>query len=540
MKPSALPILLLFATLAAAQERQPAPSFISETVVNNVTVDVRVRDAQGVPVTGLGRDDFRIFEDDAEQPVTNFLAVDGGAVSGSRDAALVGQPAPRQVLVFFDLYLLTEADKRRILDTLREQVEAGLPPAQTMAVVSFDGTLRVHCEPTASRDKLVDAFKQVGRLSATGLQRQMTLATFNVNNLPRRESWSTYNYRRAQNAEYWNELRRMVGRVEAAFTAAMQRFSATTARKVVLMVSPGFPRADNLPIYREYDFWLDPPLEYRNAGLLGRSAYLASELEYTLFTLDPSGNQTHHVDASSGPPPAFTDVANVNFWREADRKDSLIRAARFTGGEAIFSADGGAAFSDVERLTSSYYSLAYQPDHAGDGKEHAIRVEVVSHRDYQLTYRTRYVDRPFDARDAERTRAALLTGDESNPLGIELVLDRPTSRFKLGAQGMRVYTIAAELRVPYRQLTMIPRGDVAWGQLQIVVLGVDGSGNQSQLNQLRVPVEIPAERLGEARAKGYFAYTFTFELEGGASSLRVAVNDTLGHTTSALIADLKL
>ena len=540
MRPTIALILLALAPVAGAQERVSSPAFISETVVNNVTVDIRVRDAQGVPVSGLGRDDFRIFENDVEQPVTNFLAVDGGAVSGSPDASLVGQPAPRQILIFFDLYLLTEPDKRRILDSLRSQVDAGLPPAETMAVVSFDGTLRVHTPPTASREKLLDAFKQVERQSATGLQRQMTLATFNVNNLPRRESWSTYNYRRAQNAEYWNELRRMVGRVETAFTAAMQRFSSTASRKVVLLVSPGFPRTDNLPVYREYDFWLDAPLEYRNAGLLGRSAYLASELEYTLFTLDPSGNQTRSIDASYGPPPAFTDVANVNFWREADRKDSLIRAARFTGGDAIFSSDGGAAFSDVERLTSSYYSLAYQPEHAGDGKEYSIRAEVVGHRDYQLTYRTRYVDRPLEARDAERTRAALLTGDETNPLGIELVLDRPTSRFKLGAQGMKVYKIAAELRIPYQNLTMIPRGDIAWGQLQIVVLGVDGAGNQSQLNQLRIPVEVPAQRLAEARAKGYFAYTFNFELEGGASSLRVAVNDTLGHTTSALIADLKL
>ena len=336
----------------------------------------------------------------------------------------------------------------------------------------------------------------------------------------------------------------MTARVESAFTATVQRFSGAEGRKVVVMVSPGFPRAENIPMYRDYDFFIDTPPDYRNVGLYGRAAYLASELEYTLYALDPTSSQyadaESGLDASRAAPLAVTDVADVRFWREADRKDNLTKAAKITGGEAIFTRDAGAAMSDVERLTASFYSLGYQPEHAGDGKEYAISVAVVGHPEYKLTHRKSYFDRPFDERDAERSRAALLTGETANPLGIMLVLDKPESKFKFGAAKMKTYRINAELRIPFAQLTMLPRGDVSWGQVQVVIVGVDKEGNQSDLSQQKVPVQLATEKLEEARQKGYYAYRFTLELEGGTTSIRLAVNDALAHTTSTVLADVKL
>ncbi len=529
---------LALGTAAWGQQSQPTPSFVSEVKVNNITVDVQVRDSNGVPVAGLGRDQFRLLENGTEQVITNFLAVEGGVVRGAQDERLLGEAAPRTTVLFFDLYLLPEPDKRRLLERMREQVAGGLPPGQTVAVVSFDGTLRVHTEPTASASKLVAALKEVDRRQATGLQRQITLSSYNVSDLPSREVWTTYQYRRTQNAEYWEEMRRMVGRVENAFTATVQRFAGVKGRKIVVLISPGFPRAENVPMYREWDFWLDKPPEYRNIGLYGRAALLASELEFTLYTLDPTGNQSLDAIASTSRPPEFNDVANIRFWREADRKDSLIQAAKLTGGDAIFTADGGVALADVERVTSSYYSLAYQPDHFGDGKEYTIQVEVKGHPDWQLTYRQRYIDRPFEERDAERSRAALLTGLAENPLGIELVLSKPTSRISLGARGLRIYRADAELRIPYAELTLVPRGDVYWGQVQVVIVGVDPRGDQSELAQRTLPIEVSAEKLPEARRRGYFAFKFTLELDGSPTSLRVAVNDTLAQTTSTVVANL--
>jgi VWFA-related protein len=296
---------VLSASVALAQQPTPtAPVFVSEVTVNNITVDVKVVDAQGVPVPDLRKADFRIVEDGKDQAVTNFLAVIGGQVTASPDGTVVGQAAPRQLVVFFDLYQLIDVDKRAVLDSLKDQISVGLPPAETMSIVSFDGTLRVHTPPTASREKLLEALKAVERLPATGLQHQIRLSTFRTDDLRTGRNYAGYEYRRAQNEEYWTEMREIIGRVESAFSATLDRFAlAPGARKVVLMVSPGFPRVENVPTYRYYDFFRDtPPTEYRNVGLFDHAARVASELEYTLYALDPSGDSLSEVSAANSRP----------------------------------------------------------------------------------------------------------------------------------------------------------------------------------------------------------------------------------------------
>jgi VWFA-related protein len=541
----ALVTLFTAATAVAQQVTPTPPMFVSEVTVNNVNVDVKVVDAHGVPVADLRQDDFRLREDGKEQKITNFLAVIGGQVATSPDGTVVGQAAPRQVLVFFDLYQLIESDKKMVLDSFKDQISTGLPPAETMAIVSFDGSLRVHTPPTASREKLLSALKEVERLSAKGLQHQITLSVYQTSGMGMggsSRSYSGTDFRRAMNEEYWNQMRSIVGRVEAAFSATLDRFAvAPGARKVVVLISPGFPRASNVPVYFLRDIFRGvSDASVRNPGLFDHAAQVASELEYTLYALDPSGNTMTTLDASNQAASRFADVSGAMFWRESDRKDNLIRSAEITGGEAMFTTNGGAALADVERLTSSYYSLAFQPDHVGDGKAHQLKVEVAGHPDYKLTYRTSYVDRPAEQREAERTRAALLTGQTENSLGVELVLDKPTGKFRWGADHMKVYRMNAELRIPYAHLVMLPRGSNAWGQVRIVVMATDPKGNQSDLTHQTVSVELPADQLEGAKQKGYFLYRFILEIEGGERSLRVAVDDVLAHTTSAVIADLKL
>ncbi len=61
---------LLFTAISAAQ----TPTIRVD--VSLITVDVQVSDASGRPVTNLTREDFRVFEDGREQPITVFESVD--------------------------------------------------------------------------------------------------------------------------------------------------------------------------------------------------------------------------------------------------------------------------------------------------------------------------------------------------------------------------------------------------------------------------------------------------------------------------------
>ena len=145
------------------------------------------------------------------------------------------------------------------------------------------------------------------------------------------------------------------------------------ARKVVVMVSPGFPRAENVPIYRDYDFFLDTPVGLPQRRSLGTRRDLASELEYTLYALDPSGSQLldaeSEVDASAARRPTSPTWRTSTVLARGGPQGQPDQGGADHGRRGDLHRDAAAALADVERLTSSYYSLGYQPEHVGDGKE---------------------------------------------------------------------------------------------------------------------------------------------------------------------------
>jgi hypothetical protein len=66
---------------AAGRDGDTAPAetmFFESLDVNVVNVEVYVTDRRGEPVSGLGRDDFELYEDGHRVPITNFYAVAGG------------------------------------------------------------------------------------------------------------------------------------------------------------------------------------------------------------------------------------------------------------------------------------------------------------------------------------------------------------------------------------------------------------------------------------------------------------------------------
>ena len=68
-------MLLLFAeSLAQAQSQQPTPPI--RISVNRVNVGVTVTDRTGHFIEGLHREDFQLFDNNTEQPITDFLPIE--------------------------------------------------------------------------------------------------------------------------------------------------------------------------------------------------------------------------------------------------------------------------------------------------------------------------------------------------------------------------------------------------------------------------------------------------------------------------------
>src|ERR1700730_12719103 len=66
---------LLFAiSVSTAQTQEPTPSI--RVTVNRVNVGVTVTDSTGHFISGLHREDFHLFDNDIQQPITDFLPIE--------------------------------------------------------------------------------------------------------------------------------------------------------------------------------------------------------------------------------------------------------------------------------------------------------------------------------------------------------------------------------------------------------------------------------------------------------------------------------
>jgi VWFA-related protein len=66
-------LILLLSIASPAHSQEPPPIRVT---VNRVNVGVTVTDASGHFVEGLRREDFQLFDNDVEQPITDFLSVE--------------------------------------------------------------------------------------------------------------------------------------------------------------------------------------------------------------------------------------------------------------------------------------------------------------------------------------------------------------------------------------------------------------------------------------------------------------------------------
>ena len=104
MKPvrrfAALVVMAALIPLAQAQQDPPLdlPKLSEVIDVRIINVDVVVTDRKGIPVSGLTKDDFELYENGQLKPITNFYEVEGrravNQVFEAPPTPAPGAPAP--------------------------------------------------------------------------------------------------------------------------------------------------------------------------------------------------------------------------------------------------------------------------------------------------------------------------------------------------------------------------------------------------------------------------------------------------------------
>src|SRR6266436_968166 len=129
---------------ASPGEQQPVVVIKKESKL--VLVDSVVTDKKGNYVRELTQNDFKVFEDNKEQPVSTF--------STGADAATQANGQRRYLILFFDNSTMAAPDQIQARSAATKFIAANAGPDRLMAVMDFGGSLRIVQNFTANADLL--------------------------------------------------------------------------------------------------------------------------------------------------------------------------------------------------------------------------------------------------------------------------------------------------------------------------------------------------------------------------------------------------
>lgn len=171
------------APIAAAGAQDSSTTQNSPTVIktesNLVVVDVIATDKKGNYLQDLGKSDFHIFEDDAEQPISAF--------SHEQENQPGGPTRQRYMVLFFDDSTMDPSLQTQARAAAGKFVESTASPNRLMAVVDFGGSLQIAQNFTADGDLLKKAVSNVkfSSLNPNAGSRDVQMASLGAPSLAR-------------------------------------------------------------------------------------------------------------------------------------------------------------------------------------------------------------------------------------------------------------------------------------------------------------------------------------------------------------------
>ncbi len=563
--------LLLLPPLVLSQEppsEDDLRAVFSEVLdVRVVNVEVVVTDKEGNRVRGLRPSDFRLLVDGEEQSIDYFSEVVGGAIQpleASTGEAEKPLPAiesagrvPMSYLVFIDDQFSLARDRNRVLKKLREDLDLG--EDDRIAMVAFDGRrLELITNWTNSDRVLDDAFEEALRRDTMGLMR---ISELNTNDTERRErsqlTLTTQFFAQTADEAAQYELESMLGRIDpvelayirqledqlkrsvSATVATMRSFANPPGRKVLLLLSGGWPYS---PAEYALSYANVEAEELSGAGadpLLarGREIYnpltdTANLLGYTLYPVDVPGLNRRSIDSEFGSPSVVTgeplQTAGGLFNRELQVHDSLQYMAAETGGQASLNGQRDIAFARVVEDTRTYYWLGFQPDRKQDDKEHKIEVEVLGEK-YKVRSRKGFLDLSTETENTMMVESALFFGNPPSEVPLELKIGRPEKA------GRGKIHLPIEIGIPMDHVTMIPSAGRYVAEVEYRVTVMDGSGARSDTPLQKILIagdELP-------QAGQMYRYETKLTMRKRKHEVIVAVNDPVSGVmmSSALEVD---
>lgn len=509
---------------------QPPPVFGEQIEVRVVNVEVVVTDKDGNRVTGLQPSDFRLRVDGRDVPVEFFtevvgrqaVAPEGQAPPAAGPNVVPGEGVGTWYLVFIDDYFAQTPHRNQVLEHLKDQL-ARLGPEDRMALVAFDGgRLDMLSSWTNNARDLSRAFSDAMARPTRGPQRVTELAQLlgemgfgaidDGDTVPVTAGSMLNASLDLKEKAYGQTLARQIGAEVSAVVSAMRATSGVPGRKVLLLLSGGWPFSIQSYIRGSRDTSMSRELP-EGEKLYRPLTTTANLLGYTIYPVDLPGVQ-NGANSQDGR------------YREQEVEGVVTFLAKETGGKPLLNSLRDKALDTAEEDTRSYYWLGFTPTWERNDKSHKVDVDV---KRPGLTVRSRnsFLDLSKQASVSMMMESALLFGNLPDAIQMPVKLGA-VSKTRAGVE------IPITLALPVAAFTAVPVDGKYHAKLELRVAAIDDQGNRSEIPV--IPLDLASDQ--EPKAGGYVKYETRVTIQGKPKHLVLATYDPLSGKVATSEVDV--
>lgn len=568
---------------ASSQTDQPR-TLKSET--NLVLVRVVVRDSQGHPVTGLKKEDFKLFDRGKEQVIAYFDEAPGvesattpqpsshqiDEQQNNPQTATISSGRVRLAAFYFDDLNAPQASLMQARDAAEKFIATSLQPTDKVAIFSSEKMLT---DFTADPAKIHQAITQLNGSSRPGqaVRRCPDLSVYQAEELLRSNDYLHSSAWQLASAEYKqctgrdpnpavlpdvnlikSMARSLVGEAQARTRANLQQLEQVTrymahlpGQRTIVLVSPGF---------------LSNEEQYR----LDRIIDVALRSQVVINALDPKGLAIlmREQDASRRTMATTEGALNSSY--------TLDSAQAAESGDVLFEltqGTGGRFFHNSNDLTTGFASLAGHPDGytlafsprdlKRDGKFHELKVTLATkQKRVTVSARRGYFATEDGGATTELPETAVITPVPQAPLQPAASTPTPQALPQSGQMddslrqallattdstdlpisitlnpGADSHELSVLIHLDARALPFRKEGDHSLDTVTIAAAVFDTDDKAGLIKQRTAKLNLTPEQLSYIDAKG-IELTFTFALEPGGHRVRAVVTESEQHKIGSL------
>jgi len=534
-----LPMLLGATTVAQTASQVPnqqpgqAPVFTISVRSEIVLTNVVARDKQGNVVKDLKSSDFTIFENGKPQKIStfDFQNVDLAAalkeqttVAGTTSIAKmlersIGEDKQalrdhRLIVIFFDLSSMQQSDIDRGVDSAKEYINKKMAPADLVAVVSMDTSLKLVQDFTADRQSLLRA---VG--SFNGTEGQGFANGGNGDSEGTADDASSFV---ADDSEY-NSLN--TDRSLYAILQVAKSLERVDQRKSLLYFSGGLTRNG-----------------IENQASLRAATNAATKANMSIYSVDTRGLQALPPvgDASTGSTRGTSAYNGAAMQSRLDSnfssQETLASLSSDTGGKSFFdSNDFGPAFQAIQHDTEAYYIIGFRStDQRRDGSFRKLQVKI-NRPDIKLDYRPGYyAPADFQHQKNEDRELALNEQLRSDSPAVDVAVYLQALYFR---QNDNHFFVPVSLIVPGSQIPFTQVKDQSKATIDII--GNVKNAQQIVVGSARETVKLQLDANQQVQRKN-IQYSTGFSLAPGRYHLKFVVRENQSGNMGSFETDINV